>query len=264
MSENYRSPNHEDRSSSKSKNMKYYLYGHHAVLAALQNPNRKNKRVFITDDAKQNLGDSLIAILDGHPNPPPVEIATKKLIEKLSPDDAVHQGILLETKPLKSLFMKEWLRKLDPDRPYRVLALDHVTDPHNVGAMIRSSVAFDVDALLLTWRHAPEETPTLAKIASGGLEHLPIIRVGNLSEALSAFQDSEFQIYGLAGEATDDLSKTDPAKRSLLVMGAEGKGMREKTRTCCDMLLKLPTSGVLRDLNVSNAAAITLYHFRKS
>ena len=247
----------------KGSNLKYYLFGVHAVLAALQNPARKNKRLFVTEEAIRNLGNKLTDILDEHPNPPPVETATKKLVEKFSPPDAVHQGILLETKPLTPLFLKEWLRKLPTERPIRLLVMDQVTDPHNVGAIIRTATAFNVDALMLTWRNAPEETPTLAKIACGGLEHLPIIRVGNLSEALHIVRENGFSLYGLAGESDLELQDVEPEARSCLIFGSEGKGMREKTRQLCDQLVKLPTSGILRDINVSNAAAISLFHFRK-
>jgi 23S rRNA (guanosine2251-2'-O)-methyltransferase len=257
-------PHQENRKpGAKQSSMKYYLYGAHAVLAALQNPDRKNKRLFVTEDAYKNLGDRLTDVLDEHPNPPPVETATKKLVDKLSPPDAVHQGILLETKPLNALFLKEWLRKLPTEKPVRLLVLDQVTDPHNVGAIVRTAAAFKVDALLLTWRNAPEETPTLAKIASGGLEHLPIIRVGNLSESISSIKDNAFSVYGLAGEATTELQSVTPEARSCLILGSEGKGLREKTRNHCDALIKLPTSGEIRDINVSNAAAISLFHFRK-
>ena len=263
-SDNARQPHENKKPGAKSPNIKYYLYGAHAVLAALRNPARKNKRLFITEDASKNLGTRLSDILDEHPNPPPVENATKKLVDKLSPDDSVHQGILLETKTLTPLFLKEWLKKLPDEKDVRLLVLDQVTDPHNVGAIVRTAAAFDVDALLLTWRNAPEETPALAKIACGGLEHLPIIRAGNLSEAISAVKNEGFSIYGLAGEGSTEIQSIVPSSRSCLILGSEGKGMREKTRNYCDELIKLPTSGAIRDLNVSNAAAISLFHFRKN
>jgi 23S rRNA (guanosine2251-2'-O)-methyltransferase len=165
----------------------------------------------------------------------------------------VHQGLYLLSDPLPS----PDLASLGPDA--LVLALDQVTDPHNVGAMLRSAAAFKVDAVLVTIRHAPEATGVLAKAASGALEHVPLIAVRNLGDAMQELGELGFTRVGFDSEAEQSLDEVKLARPLVIVMGAEGKGLRARTRELCDHLVRLDMPGAIRSLNVSNATAIALY-----
>jgi 23S rRNA (guanosine2251-2'-O)-methyltransferase len=185
--------------------------------------------------------------------PCPVELVRPGEIDRLLTPDAVHQGLYLECDPLPSPPLSE----LGPDAI--VLVLDQITDPHNVGAMLRSAAAFGVDAVIVTTRHSPEATGVLAKAASGALEHVPIIPVKNLGDALEALAAEGFLRIGFDSEG-DRPYEDVPLRRPLaLVLGAEGKGLRQKTRSLCDALARLDMPGSIKSLNVSNATAIALY-----
>ncbi len=232
-----------------------WLYGQHAVLEALGNPQRKKERFIATPEAARRLAEELGPRLEAAGLA--VEELHRRDIDKLLPEGAVHQGIALLSEPLPDQGLEDW--SPEKDKRHVVLALDRVTDPHNVGAIIRSCVAFGASALLLTRRHSPSETGVLAKTASGALEHLPILRETNLARALETLKEKGFHCAGLAGEATAPIADL-PRERSLcLVLGAEGKGLRQKTRETCDSLVRLPTRPPIDQLNVSNAAAISLY-----
>ena len=228
-----------------------HLYGLHTVHAALENPHRKIRRMLVTRNALERLG-----IVDPDALPFPAEIVDPKDIHRITGSEAVHQGVLIEAEPLKP-------KRLDAlgDTPL-VLVLDQVTDPHNVGAVMRSAVAFGAGALVTTQRHSPHESGVLAKSASGALEHIDLIEVKNLADALGQLHDAGFQTVGLDSDGSAELEKTFAGKKIALVLGAEGKGLRQKTRDTVTALARLDMPGAIRSLNVSNAAAVALYAAR--
>jgi 23S rRNA (guanosine2251-2'-O)-methyltransferase len=223
------------------------LYGWHSVKAALENPARKFHRLMATENALHRLTESGMTL------PITPALARAEEIEALVGPDAVHQGILAEADPLAS-------PDIDDLAPQRlVLVLDHITDPHNVGAILRSAAAFAVEAVIMTTRHSPEATGVLAKAASAALEHVPIIMVPNLARALGALQDKNVFVIGLDSSGDSDLATVPLRKPLALVIGAEGKGLRQLTRTTCDAVARIALPGVIKSLNVSNATALALY-----
>jgi 23S rRNA (guanosine2251-2'-O)-methyltransferase len=224
------------------------LYGLHTVRAALDNPERAIKRMLVTKNALDRLEISDISAL-----PFPVEISEPKSIDKEAGSDAVHQGVVIEAEPLAAKRLGDLA-----DTPL-VLVLDQVTDPHNVGAIMRSATAFGAGALITTNRHSPLESGVLAKAASGALELMPHIEVRNLSDALAELQALGFQTIGLDSEGADELENSFEGKRIALVLGAEGKGLRQKTRETVSKLARISMPGAIKSLNVSNAAALSLY-----
>lgn len=226
------------------------FWGRHAVLAALANPERQVRKLWGTREA--------IGALD---LPPviPITYADAADLGRLVPGDAPHQGLVIEVDPLDDLWLGEVLERGEGDRRPLVV-LDQVTDPHNVGAVLRSAAAFDALAIITQDRHAPPESGALAKAASGALESVPWVRVVNLSRALDEVAEAGFWRIGLTGH-TDTLlaDALTGATKSALVLGAEGEGMRQNTEAHCDILAKLPISPRIESLNVSNAAAIALY-----
>lgn len=232
------------------------LYGLHTVRAALDNPERQIVKVLLTQNAMVRL-----EVEDLFERGFPVEIVSPQDIDKILGPDAIHQGIMIETKPLP-------VRRLAAlsDSPL-VLVLDQVTDPHNVGAIMRSAVAFNAGALITTQRHSPAESGVMAKSASGALEMIPYIQVTNLADALGELHALGFASVGLDSEGPAPLEETLSGNRIALVLGAEGKGLRQKTRATVTALARLDMPGAIKSLNVSNAAAIAMYaargHLRK-
>jgi 23S rRNA (guanosine2251-2'-O)-methyltransferase len=223
------------------------LYGWHPVTAALQNPARRVRKLLATENAARRLADEKI------PTSPPPEIVRPDAIAARLPPDAVHQGLYLEADPLASPPIEE----LATDG--LVLVLDQITDPHNVGAIFRSAAAFAVTAIVTTARHSPEATGVLAKAASGALEHVPFVMVQNLARGLAALKERGFLVIGLDSSGDEDLAGL-PLRRPLaLVLGAEGKGLRQLTKETCDHVARLDLPGAIQSLNVSNAAAVALY-----
>lgn len=229
----------------------HFLFGTHAALAALANPMRKIKRVLVTKQTADELGGKIKA---------PSLVDAKKL-ESMLPSGAVHQGIAVECELLAQPSLQEWLARGE-NKP--VLVLDQVTDPHNVGAMLRSAAAFNIGAVIATDRHAPIETGVMAKSASGAMEVVPYIMVGNLVQAIEGLKKAGYWVYGMDGEAKQSLHEIKFDPKTAIVMGAEGKGLRRLTGEHCDMLLKLPISNHMESLNVSNAAAIAMYELFKA
>jgi len=223
------------------------LYGWHTVKAALENPARRVRRLLATDNAARRLTD------EGVPGRASPEIVRPDAIAARLPSDAVHQGIYLEADPLPSPAIEELAAN------GIVLVLDQITDPHNVGAIFRSAAAFAATAIVTTTRHSPETTGALAKAASGALEHVPLATVQNLARALAVLKERGFQVIGLDSSGTSDIAAL-PLKAPLaLVLGAEGKGLRQLTRQTCDHVARLDLPGPIQSLNVSNAAALALY-----
>ena len=241
-----------------------FLYGRHTVLAALANPSRRSRRVL----AARDLPDSAIVELEsargGGARPHPrIERVERSDLSALLGKDARHQGLALETRaltpvPLEALIAPRTARAID-GRTGPLIALDQVTDPRNIGAVFRSAAAFGALGVLLQSRHAPAETGALAQAASGGLEHVPRLEVTNLARALDQLKTAGWWVVGLAEEATQSLGDFEQETRTVIVLGAEGAGLRRLTREACDLLVRLPTVPAMPSLNVSNAAAVALY-----
>jgi 23S rRNA (guanosine2251-2'-O)-methyltransferase len=225
------------------------FWGRHAVTAALANPERVVRKMWATREA-----------LAGLDIPPviPITYADVTDLARLVPGDAPHQGLVIEVDPLDDIWLGDLLQQgADDRRP--LVVLDQVTDPHNVGAILRSAAAFDALGIVTQDRHSPPESGAVARTASGALEIVPWVRVVNLSRALGEIAEAGFWRVGLAGEATETLGNVIGAARIALVLGAEGEGMRHNTMQHCDQLARLPISPRIESLNVSNAAAIALY-----
>jgi 23S rRNA (guanosine2251-2'-O)-methyltransferase len=223
------------------------LYGWHTVAAALANPERHIRKLWLTENAARRLADENIETRVAPEIVRPLEID-----QRLGPD-AVHQGLLAEADPLAS-----------PDidtLPQQgiVLVLDQITDPHNVGAIMRSAAAFAVKAIVTTARHSPEATGVLAKSASGALELVPLVTVQNLARALTELNEVGFMTVGLDSQGSEDLGAMTLRQPLALVLGAEGKGLRQLTRETCSAVARLDMPGEIKSLNVSNAAVLALY-----
>lgn len=225
------------------------FWGRHAVIAALANPERTVRRMWGTREA--------LSALD---LPPviPVTYADVADLARLVPPDAPHQGLVIEVDPLPEIWLGDLLDRGQADRR-PLLVLDQVTDPHNVGAVLRSAAAFDALGIVTQDRHAPPEAGALARAASGALEIVPWVRVVNLARALGEIAEAGFWRIGLTGAAPRTLGEALGAARIALVFGAEGEGMRPNTEAHCDELARLPISPRVESLNISNAAAIALY-----
>jgi len=223
------------------------LYGWHPVAAALGNPARRVRRLLATENAARRLAEEGIML----PMAPEL-VRPDAIAARLSPD-AVHQGLLAEADPLPAPAIE------DLAAVGIVLVLDQITDPHNVGAILRTAAAFAVAAIVITARHSPEATGVLAKSASGALEWVPIVTVQNLARALAILKERGFLVVGLDSTAPDDLAAIALPSPLALVLGAEGKGLRHGTRAQCDRLARLDLPGAIKSLNVSNAAALALY-----
>jgi 23S rRNA (guanosine2251-2'-O)-methyltransferase len=236
-----------DRSVRREPSDQVVLYGWHTVSAALTNPQRRIRRLFATENALRRLADEGITV----PVAPDI-MRPDALAARLTPD-AVHQGLIAEADPLPSLAIE------DLPATGIVLVLDQITDPHNVGAILRTAAAFAVAAIVTTARHSPEATGVLAKSASGALELVPLVIVQNLARALAGLKARGFLTVGLDSEAPDDLAAIALSQPLALVLGAEGKGLRQLTGATCDHLARLDLPGAIKSLNVSNAAALALY-----
>jgi 23S rRNA (guanosine2251-2'-O)-methyltransferase len=237
------------RGSGRASSGMVRLWGRHAVEAALKNPDRSHRKLWATREGVESLDGEL-------PSDFPVEWAQAADLARLVARDAPHQGLVLECEPLDDLFLADVLDG-DPGRP--VVVLDQVTDPHNVGAIMRSAAAFDACAIVTQDRHAPPESGTLAKSASGALEVLPWVRVVNLARALDEIAEAGFWRIGLTGHTQQTIAQAIGNARICYVLGSEGEGMRQNTEAHCDQLARLPISPKVESLNISNAAAIALY-----
>lgn len=230
----------------------HWLFGHHAVLAALSNPERKTLQLLVTKEAQRTLEEKL-------PGSISMRVVQRADIDAVLPPGAVHQGIGLQTEPLENADISDVPALAEGKDKAVVVVLDQVSDPHNVGAILRSAAAFGAIAVVVQDRHSPEESGTLAKSASGALEAIPLVRVTNLSRALEDLKEAGFWTVGLDGYAEQTIGEADLPDKAVLVMGAEGKGLRRLTAENCDLLVRLPMSDAVESLNVSNAAAVALY-----
>lgn len=237
------------RGSGRASTGQVRLWGRHAVEAALKNPERSHRKLWATREGIDSLDGEL-------PQDFPLEYADAADLGRLVPRDAPHQGLVLECAALEDVFLDDVMDGA-ADRP--IVVLDQVTDPHNVGAILRSAAAFNAAAIVTQDRHAPPESGVVAKSASGALEVVPWVRVVNLARALEELAEAGYWRIGLAGEAQATLAEALPAGPVALVLGAEGDGMRHNIAGHCDALARLPISEAMESLNVSNAAAIALY-----
>ncbi|CAN5132144.1 23S rRNA (guanosine(2251)-2'-O)-methyltransferase RlmB [soil metagenome] len=227
------------------------FWGRHAVIAALANPEREVRKLWGTREAIGLLKVPLPAIL-------PVMFADVADLGRMVPSDAPHQGLVIEVDPLEEIWLGD-LIELGRDDRRPLLLLDQVTDPHNVGAVLRSAAAFNALGIVTQDRHAPPESGALARAASGALELVPWVRVVNLARALEEIADGGFWRIGLAGEGPVVIGEAFNEAKVALVLGAEGEGMRQNVKLHCDLIARLPISPKVESLNVSNAAAIALY-----
>src|ERR1700719_14386 len=223
------------------------LYGWHTVAAALANPQRRIRKLWLSENAARRLADENI---DTRVTP---ELVRPSLIDQRLGPDAVHQGLLAEADPLPSPDIDTL------EQEGLVLVLDQITDPHNVGAIMRSAAAFAVKAIVTTARHSPEATGVLAKSASGALELVPLVTVQNLARALNQLNDRGFMTVGLDSQGGENLGAVALRQPLALVLGAEGKGLRQLTRETCSVVARLDMPGEIKSLNVSNAAVLALY-----
>jgi 23S rRNA (guanosine2251-2'-O)-methyltransferase len=238
-----------------------WIYGTHAVLAVLANPARRIARIVAVSETLPDIAPRITAqeAVRGA-RLPPVEALSRDELDQLLPRGSVHQGVAVQAADLEALDIDDLIRLIG-DRPrVRLVALDQVTDPHNVGAILRSAAAFGVDAVILPERHAPAASAVMAKTASGALDKVPLVRVVNLARAMDSLKAANVWCIGLAGTAQQTIRDADLSGRVALVLGSEGDGLRRLTRERCDLLVRIPMhGGGVESLNVSNAAAIALY-----
>ncbi len=256
MRENPEASGREARDKSTATPGLVWLYGHHTVVAALANPIRRRRRlVAVADMAPEIEAQTGIA----------PEILKREALAALLPPDAVHQGVAVAVDPLPPLDIEDIIEAAETaPSPQIVVLLDQVTDPHNIGAVLRSAAAFGALAVVVPEHGTPPITGTLAKAASGAAELVPLVRVVNLVRAMDLLKEGGFWSVGLDGEADQTLPELALTGRIVLTLGAEGPGLRRLTRERCDHLARLPTRGVIRSLNVSNAAAVALYELTRN
>ena len=236
-----------------------WLFGLHAVRDALMNPRRERLRLVVTLNAQAKLEEAIVAS-----GMEPEISDPRKFAAPIDPD-SVHQGAALEVKPLDWGALDDVALGAEGEGPPRLLLLDRVTDPHNVGAILRSAEVFGARAVIGVQRHSAPETGALAKTASGALERQPYLRVRNLADTMGRLKEMGYLVLGLAGEAEVSIEEAIEGKRDrpvALVLGAEGPGLRERTRETCDALVRIDAAGGFGSLNVSNAAAVALYAAR--
>jgi 23S rRNA (guanosine2251-2'-O)-methyltransferase len=247
-----RSRPHRPGRPSRGGHQSVWLYGRHAVLAALANPERRIERLLATKDFAERHAVELGS---------KVEVFARDELTQRLPAGAVHQGIAALVAPLEEPQLEDLLARCGENA--LVLALDQVTDPHNVGAILRSAAAFGVAGLIVTERHAPADTGVVAKAASGALEIVPLVRAVNLARALEHLKEAGFWLYGLDERGDVAINNLDLGGRACIVLGAEGEGLRRLTAEKCDRLVTIPTDVRLAALNVSNAAAVAAYEWAR-
>ncbi len=224
----------------------YYIYGKHPFLAAIENPKRMIYEILIT---KENLS----FIPEKLQNK--IKILTNHELAQLLPKEAIHQGFAALVSPLSNINLESF----DFPDNAKIAILDQVTDPHNLGAILRSAAAFGIKAVIIPSDNSPEENAIIAKTSCGALEHIPILRVTNISSAIQFLKKNHFWVIGLDGNANQLLDKKLLSGKICIILGAEGKGLRRLTKENCDILAKIPMSNVMESLNVSNAAVIAFY-----
>lgn len=244
----------------KHKTPYIYLYGRHPVSAAISNPRRQIQTLYTT---KENFAELSELCRQNNRNTSLIKVVNRKEIDKLLPLDAVHQGFAAAVKELDSYSLEEICALADEQTDCHILILDQVTDPQNIGAIIRSCVAFDTLALVVQDKNSPTESGAMAKASAGMIEHLPIVRATNLARAIDILKKAGFWVIGMDGYATTTIDKMNSSGKIAVIMGSEGKGMRRLIEESCDSTVRLPISEKVESLNVATAAAITLYELNK-
>jgi len=237
---------------SQAKNL--YLYGKHVIALAVKNSRRRIKEIYITKETQVEM--KLSASL-------PVRLVDRKFLDSLVGQGAVHQGVVAKCDPLPSVDFKAFIQGLKDKEKALIVILDQVTDPHNIGAIMRSAVAFNAEAVIMPEAGAPSESGTLAKSSSGATELIPLIRVSNLAHTMEILKKADFWCVGLDGYAKDYITDHKLPKKCVLILGAED-GMRHLTMENCDMVVKLPMNPAIESLNVSNAAAVAMYEWNRN
>ncbi len=250
-----------DRGSRKGADS--WLYGTHAVLAALANPNRHCHQLIISNPDEELFAKISKAGKESERARPQPKVTDRRSISETLHEGAVHQGIAGNFDPLPTMAIETLCKSLTDTTRAPVVLLDQATDPRKIGAIMRSSAAFGAKALIMQDRHAPEATGTLAKAASGALETVPLVYVTNIVRTIETLKKAGFWCVGLDGYATEKLGKTPLPEKAAIIMGAEGSGLRRLVQENCDILVKIPINNSMESLNLSNATAITLYEWAR-
>ncbi|MDR0484361.1 MAG: 23S rRNA (guanosine(2251)-2'-O)-methyltransferase RlmB [Alphaproteobacteria bacterium] len=245
----------------KNHGNKLWLYGQHAVFAALHNEERKIHKIL----AVEKYYDEILEILTARNlSKNIIQISDRVAIEKMLPPDSIHQGIAVLADYLIRENLNFFTASLSESQKNCVLILDQVSDSRNIGSIIRSAVAFDVDGIIFTKSNFPKENGAMVKAAAGGFEKIKLIEVGNLANSIAHLKKEGFWIVGLDAHTNTNINKLDSFPKTALVLGSEGEGMRELTKKSCDFLVKIPQSSNMESLNISNATAIALYEIYKN
>ncbi|UEM02036.1 23S rRNA (guanosine(2251)-2'-O)-methyltransferase RlmB [Skermanella rosea] len=239
------------------------LFGLHPVAAAWTNPDRRCTRLLATEAGLASLAGALDQARAAGLERPKPSVVERTELDRLLPPGAVHQGLVLDAAPLPEVDLEDIVRQGSMKESDVIVVLDQVTDPHNVGAILRSAAAFGASAVVLPDRNAPELTGTLAKSASGAAEVVPLVRIVNLARSLTELREAGYWCVGLDESGARTLARMDLKGRVALVLGAEGSGLRRLTMERCDEIARLPTGGPIGSLNVSNAAAVALYELAR-
>lgn len=235
------------------------LYGFHAVREAWLNPLREVKALLLTDQSARGFDDQIAQARKlGLKRPAPTMMDKQKL-ENLLPKGAVHQGIALECSALPEVDLQDILVRVHQKPRSCIVMLDQVTDPHNVGAILRSASAFGLDGVVMQKKYAPMLDGVLAKTACGAVDHIPVAQVTNLARAMEDLKDAGYFVLGLSEHAPVSLGEVKPSEKCVIILGSEGEGMRRLLKENCDSLVRLPTGGAIASLNVSNAAAVCFF-----
>lgn len=260
---NRRKPNRNSKHNAsrpeKARKVSLDLFGVHAVTEAWLNPKRNVHALFITQNALDDFDGALKKAHDMGLKRPAPNVVEKETLDASTSVGTVHQGIGLSCQPLEETDIHDIIRANDNNDRSVLLMLDQVTDPHNVGAIIRSACAFGSHGLVMQRKHAPELKGVLAKTACGGIEHLPVAYETNLTRSLEALQQAGYFAVGLDERGENTIQTLPDYQKLVLVLGAEGDGLRRLVREQCDLLARLPTAGPIASLNVSNAAAVALF-----
>ena len=234
----------------------FFIVGQHAVIEALKNPKRKVLRVFLTEESKKNLhrhspNKNLL-------NEVKVFFKTKKELDKYAiKENLLHQGYVAEIEHLERPILKEFVKG---KKNITFVCLDGVTDPRNIGALIRSAVSFDIDGLIIKERHFPSESKLMYKAASGSIEYLNIFEVSNINSTLKNLKNKNFWVYGFDTKGKQNFTEVDWKGNIILLFGSEGSGLRMHTSKYTDFLVKININNKIESLNISNSAAITFHH----
>lgn len=236
----------------------FWIYGVHAVMAALSNHDRLCKRIVASSSIGNELEEKLEKARQTVTGRPKIEIVDRDEINSLLPAESIHQGIAILAGPLPEVSLEELVRK-----DGTIIILDQATDPRNIGAVLRSAAAFGACGVIVQDRHAPPVTGTLCKAASGAADWIPMVRTVNLSRALNILKEAGYWCVGLDGKAKETLAEADLSGKIALVLGSEGGGLRRLTRDQCDLFVRVPIKNRVESLNLSTAAAIALYELKR-